>query len=451
MGFYSFYRIFKDIIKSIFGNKAWRYTLIIALIVFVFTIFSTKSQAADLRPWNVYTNTTEFNWLRLTGINYVDSSFNLSNNNFEIKANEVYYLYNPNSNNGTLRFYCYVSNDNNMILQLLEHTPQYSYLNLETNYVYNGGYVDIPYNKPFTPQFGCQISISSSSSYELYMLDDQYSNIEAYNELSAIADYLYGTPTPGTGTIQRANLSLHAATTNSSFYYTGNSDNIFYVEIEPSRVNKINFHVDVPNYPNSVVSVGYCDSVPAENVNTTYYTHFSGSASYDFEYSFSGHKYVYVRAYGSSSSVSITSYSVANVGLEGMNDNATHQGEATRQTITDSSISQNSSDYTLPTDSTNDITNDGFTSIFDRIRSTFTTGSSTPAVINIPFTNKSFTISKASVFGSANLGIVQTIIEAFWWFVVSVFIVKDIFKKIEKIKTGNIEFTETTNIKEDIL
>lgn len=53
--------------------------------------------------------------------------------------------------------------------------------------------------------------------------------------------------------------------------------------------------------------------------------------------------------------------------------------------------------------------------------------------------------------GGFNSGIVGTLITLFWWYLVSVFIVKDIYTKISKIKSGDIESIENTNIKEDIL
>lgn len=106
---------------------------------------------------------------------------------------------------------------------------------------------------------------------------------------------------------------------------------------------------------------------------------------------------------------------------------------------------------TLPSDTTENITSDGFNSIFQQLYTTFTSGSAQDVVITIPFTNKSFTINAKSVYGGANLGFIKTIIESFWYFVISYFIVQDIGKKINKIKSGDIEHVQETNIKEDIL
>lgn len=106
---------------------------------------------------------------------------------------------------------------------------------------------------------------------------------------------------------------------------------------------------------------------------------------------------------------------------------------------------------TLPSDNTSDITSDGFDSIFNQIYTTFTSSTSKDLVITIPFTKKSFTINSANVYGNANLGFVKTLIESFWYFVISYFIVQDIAKKINKIKSGDIEHIQEDNIKEDLL
>lgn len=117
--------------------------------------------------------------------------------------------------------------------------------------------------------------------------------------------------------------------------------------------------------------------------------------------------------------------------------------------INDDNVNVDSS--TLPGDNTTDITADGFNSLFDKIYTTFTSGTAQDVVIKIPFTEKSFTINAANVYGGADLGIVKTLIQTFWYFVISYFIVQDIAKKINKIKSGDIEHVQEDNIKEDLL
>ena len=108
-------------------------------------------------------------------------------------------------------------------------------------------------------------------------------------------------------------------------------------------------------------------------------------------------------------------------------------------------------DTNLPTDNTTDITSSGFDTIFNTIYNTVSGTTSNPLVITLPFVNKSFTISKETVYGNLDLGLLGTLINTVWFFIVSIFIVNDISKKINKIKSGNIDNIENTNIKEDML
>ena len=105
----------------------------------------------------------------------------------------------------------------------------------------------------------------------------------------------------------------------------------------------------------------------------------------------------------------------------------------------------------LPQDNTQDITSDGFNNIFTQIYNTFTSGSAKDLVIAIPFTQKSFVINVANVYAGADLGFVKTLIQVFWYFAISYYIVKDVGRKINKIKSGDIENVETSNVKEDML
>ena len=134
-------------------------------------------------------------------------------------------------------------------------------------------------------------------------------------------------------------------------------------------------------------------------------------------------------------------------------DNSINKGNQLQQErndfLKDDNVDVDSS--TLPSDTTQDITGDGFNNIFQQIYNTFTSGAAQDIVITIPFTNKSFTINANTVYGGANLGFVRTLIEAFWYFVISYFIVQDIGKKINKIKSGDIEHVQEDNIKEDLL
>lgn len=121
-------------------------------------------------------------------------------------------------------------------------------------------------------------------------------------------------------------------------------------------------------------------------------------------------------------------------------------------TITDSNVEDNS--IYLPTDNTNDITQEGLNGIFTSIYNAFCTGQAQDIVFPIPFTNKNITLQAnyvSQMLQNSGASWVITIIQAFWWYLISRFIVTDITNKITKIKSGNIEDIENTNIKGDML
>lgn len=101
-------------------------------------------------------------------------------------------------------------------------------------------------------------------------------------------------------------------------------------------------------------------------------------------------------------------------------------------------------------DTTQDIAEGGIDSIFTTIKNTFTSSGGVDVVVPVPFTDKSFTIP-SNMVEEACPNWVKIIIKAFWWYIISVFIVSDISNKINKIKSGNIENLENSNIKESML
>ena len=124
---------------------------------------------------------------------------------------------------------------------------------------------------------------------------------------------------------------------------------------------------------------------------------------------------------------------------------------AIQNTLTDNDTS-NISNNDLVTDNTQDVTENGFSNIFTTLYNAFTSDNSKDVVVPIPFTNKSFTISKASIYGGfSNLSWVENLSSAFWYFIISLFIVKDISKRFNKIKSGDIEHVVDSNVKEDLL
>lgn len=121
-------------------------------------------------------------------------------------------------------------------------------------------------------------------------------------------------------------------------------------------------------------------------------------------------------------------------------------------TITDSTVDNSSIE--LPTDNTTDPTQSGVDNIFQAIYNSFTSGTPQNIVFPIPFTNKNIILEPNYIYNMLNsngASWVITIIQAFWWYLISRFIITDIMRKIRKIKQGNFDNIQNSNIKEDML
>lgn len=123
-------------------------------------------------------------------------------------------------------------------------------------------------------------------------------------------------------------------------------------------------------------------------------------------------------------------------------------------TLTDNDVSDIQVDdfEDIATNVTDDPTQNGFNNIFETIRNALVTENTEPLKITIPFTDKSFEISASTVYGKfSGFDTIKNLASVVWYFIISLFIVKDIAKRINKIKSGNIDDVCDSNIKEDIL
>lgn len=81
-------------------------------------------------------------------------------------------------------------------------------------------------------------------------------------------------------------------------------------------------------------------------------------------------------------------------------------------------------------------------------------GTAKDIVIPVPFTGKNFVINAnflQTILAKTEFEWVANIIQLFWWYVISVFIVKDVSGKFTKIKGGDVENIQNSNIKEEML
>lgn len=121
-----------------------------------------------------------------------------------------------------------------------------------------------------------------------------------------------------------------------------------------------------------------------------------------------------------------------------------------------SDTSSNDSSYSQTSTSVTDNTSNNVDTIFTDFQNALTSDDyAVDVVLPIPFTNKNITIPSNFVKVQLNKlpghSAITTIIEVFWWYVIGRFIIKDILKYIDNLKSGDILKNSDTNIKADML
>lgn len=72
-------------------------------------------------------------------------------------------------------------------------------------------------------------------------------------------------------------------------------------------------------------------------------------------------------------------------------------------------------------------------------------------ILPIPFTDETITIPSTLVSSRVSGTFIETIVTLFWWYIIGSFILKDILKYIDKLKSGDVISGSDTNIKADML
>lgn len=121
-----------------------------------------------------------------------------------------------------------------------------------------------------------------------------------------------------------------------------------------------------------------------------------------------------------------------------------------------SDTSSNDSSYNQTSTSVTDNTSNKVDTIFTDFQNALTSDDyAVDVVLPIPFTNKNITIPSNFVKVQLNKlpghYAITSIIEVFWWYVIGRFIIKDILKYIDNLKSGDILKNSDTNIKADML
>lgn len=149
--------------------------------------------------------------------------------------------------------------------------------------------------------------------------------------------------------------------------------------------------------------------------------------------------------------------------INSINANTEQQAETTEEMkklndfMSSEDVDQDS--YDMPTTNpTQDPTTDGINNIFNKFYSRITNWDSSNISVYIPFANKSFTIpanaSEQLLAKFSNMGLgstLKSLISAVWFYVLARYIIKDVQKYVDGLKTGEILTKSDTNIKTEML
>lgn len=452
MGFYSFYKILKDIIRTIFGKKFLRGLLIIFILVALLSFFKYNVTYADSDLV-----------ITVNGVDYtLDSSISQFKNIVFVQ-------------NGS-RITSIVSNDK--ILANLNNQ----------GYFYTVGSTGTWYNfSTFNVSTLSNITISNYTSYSssqslTYGLSGSPSGIVYSN--CAIYDYnnpndiLIDAPTPPFVAPHFDNTDTDIQNLSFEWLYIdpadyGIEDNLYLHILNVNRTIEINTNETAYYYDDVVFKL---------NKNSRYLQNFANDESYPY-YSIPKYKLSlnvdiqYIFALSSSGS-SITSsvglitdqyddniFQTVSVNTSGLlsqadvnSDNLKNIDDALNgdgndnDTLTDS-------DLALPEMNVDDPTNTGFMGFFTILYNGFCTGEVTPVVLDLPFINKTLTIDPDltyNIMTKTEFLPLYAIIQSFYWYIISRFIlltIRDIVLHIKNIDfdVKNMKGTGVSDIGGDML
>lgn len=482
MGFYSFYKILKDMIRTLFGKKILK---IIIILLLIFTIFFVYNEcfAYELEPGFFNNNITFEVPSTYDGYNYVIIFGSRTNKDrvdcavFFTSENEFRYNSGKNNSNGTKEFSAIVPANSYFSYDTVPALQTYSdsntvqtYLNQSLNYCKN------------------DYTLYNSTTSELFTNANNqqiFSNIKVYRDNEVVYD-TFTPPSLSNTQSQLENLSFNNFIINANsftqdmianpdeplvmlFFNRSLGDNTNTESLYPIKEKyfyKESIYFDEANSTDSNYVFNYpiFKSGVFFNVGSTYEIKLAKRV-YLEEYKTWGYEY-FDNSYVFTVSSNVTQDYINQLNqqtattsdddnqqqLQNSINQQTQSIDNINNSITDSTVDNSS--VNLPTDNTNDPTQSGVDNIFQIIYNSFTSGTPQDIVFPIPNTNKNITLSANYVADSLrnnNASWVIDIIQAFYWYIISRYIIVDIMQKVRKIKQGNLDNIENSNIKEDML
>lgn len=453
MGFYSIYKIFKDMIKTLFGKGFLKILIIFIFLFLAYVIFASKGVFAA----TTYDFTMDYyyNEFSDTVMNTIKSIDRWSDSTYSVFA---YTQGNPSTSRHTVMF---IKNYYNAGYYLNNNTVGFTANNWwgDTYHINpNGSIADYGRNQHITWSHYDNVNSSSVFLFRNLKLTDNSNYLEQqYFVEPYIEPYIENT----TEEIEQWDfdyLLINLGDYNP--YYT-------YIDFLTLRTfdleytyNNITYSMNVDNYFEQITGQFYI-KIPitalTDNINIR------NDSTISFNLKASGRfvspdnlplgDYTLTLTTGQEEEINEDSSKYVQGQILEQQQQTNQKLDNLDNTINNSNIDNITND-TLPSDDTQDITASGVNGIFSSIYNAFCIGNPQDIVFPIPFTDKNITLSPyyvSNMLTTSNASWVITIIQAFWWYLISRFIIKDVMNKINKIKSGEIEEIETTNIRGDML
>lgn len=469
MGFYSFYKIIKDMLRTLFGNKILKAIIIILLF---FIILSIKQKC-----FGVVIDTTPI----------IGHSIDIDLSQYD---NKKYTICLVKATNGDLQVTVGFSSDNSCIyypnqrrLNYFNNTAggaeSYSSDAVLINRIRsamslaNGNYTTTPEYTIWLPQSNIN-PVFYTNDMTIYNPDGSIhyspytppslSNTQSQLENLSFNDFIINANSFTQDMISNPYDPLVMLFYNRSLSNSNNTDGLY--PIKEKYFYKESIYFDNTNstdtnyifkYPifktgvffniGSTYEIKFAKRVYIEEYNTWGYDYFDTNFVFTIS---SNVTQDYINQLNQQTATS-TDEDNQQKQIDAIN-NQTQSIDNINNSITDSNVDNSS--INLPTDNTNDPTQSGVDNIFQIIYNSFTSGTPQDIVFPIPNTNKNITLSANYVADSLrnnDASWVIDIIQAFYWYIISRYIIVDIMQKVRKIKQGNLENIENTNIKEDML
>lgn len=474
MGFYSFYKIIKDMLRTLFGTKILK---IIIIVLLFFIILSIKQRCfgvvIDTTP--IIGHSIDVDLSQYNNKNYTLSLVKTTNNQIQISVGFssvnscTYHPIDTDHNRYRLTFF------NNTAGSSSAYTTDSDLISRiqSAMSLANGNYTTTPTSTIRLPLFNINpvfytnnmtIYNPDGSIYYSSYIPPSLSNTQTQLENLSFNDFIINANSFTQDMISNPDEPLVMLFYNRSLSNSNSTDGLY--PIKEKYFYKESIYFDNTNstdtnyifkYPifktgvffniGSTYEIKFAKRVYIQEYNTWGYDYFD--TNYVFTIS-SNVTQDYINQLNQQTATSIDEDNQQKQ-LVAIN-NQTQSIDNINNSITDSNVDNSS--INLPTDNTNDPTQSGVDNIFQIIYNSFTSGTPQDIVFPIPNTNKNITLSATYVADSLrnnNASWVIDIIQAFYWYIISRYIIVDIMQKVRKIKQGNLDNIENSNIKEDML